>query len=130
MLEDGRLTDNKGRVVDFSNALLILTSNVGSRNILATAEARRAQGADAADEGGYRQMRAAVKAELGKAFRPEFLNRLDEVGAPPLPVACQGDRERDLPRFAGRRSMRGLACLPSTRPARCPSGSCAFPPLP
>lgn len=73
MLEDGRLTDNKGRVIDFSNAMLVLTSNVGSRKILQMAGE---QGDDA-----YPKMRAAVKAELGSAFRPEFLNRLDEVRA-------------------------------------------------
>jgi len=71
VLEDGRLTDNKGRVIDFSNAMLVLTSNVGSRKILQMAGE---QGDDA-----YPKMRAAVKAELGSAFRPEFLNRLDEV---------------------------------------------------
>ena len=73
VLEDGRLTDNKGRVVDFANTMLILTSNVGSRKILAM------QAAASGDETGYAKMRAAVKSELGTAFRPEFLNRLDEV---------------------------------------------------
>ena len=75
MLEDGRLTDNKGRIIDFSNVMLILTSNVGSRKILQMA---------GGDEGGsaeqkYDRVRTAVKAELGAKFRPEFLNRLDEV---------------------------------------------------
>jgi ATP-dependent Clp protease ATP-binding subunit ClpC len=74
VLDDGRLTDNKGRTVDFSNAMIVLTSNVGSRRILELA-GRQGQDREAA----YRQMRAAVKQELGSAFRPEFLNRLDEV---------------------------------------------------
>jgi len=76
VLEDGRLTDNKGRVVDFSNAMLVLTSNVGSRKILQMATSN-SPGGDPAEA--YSKMRAAVKAELGTAFRPEFLNRLDEV---------------------------------------------------
>jgi len=89
VLDDGRLTDNKGRTVDFSNTLLILTSNVGSRRILQLARNRRAGGAikvrlpdggkaDRRDEA-YEAMRSAVKAELGSRFRPEFLNRLDEL---------------------------------------------------
>jgi len=72
VLEDGRLTDNKGRVIDFSNAMLVLTSNVGSKRIL---QMGGGQGGDEA----YTAMRTAVKQELGSAFRPEFLNRLDEV---------------------------------------------------
>jgi len=80
VLEDGRLTDNKGRTVDFSNAMLILTSNVGSRRILQMAKDEMMTGSEAADrEASYGRMRVAVKGELGNAFRPEFLNRLDEV---------------------------------------------------
>jgi len=75
VLEDGRLTDNKGRTIDFANTMLILTSNVGSRRILQMANADAGLSGDAA----YSSMRSAVKAELGSAFRPEFLNRLDEV---------------------------------------------------
>jgi ATP-dependent Clp protease ATP-binding subunit ClpC len=72
MLDDGRLTDNKGRTVDFSNAMIVLTSNVGSRKILDLA-------AEKDRDTAYKKMRTAVKSELGSAFRPEFLNRLDEV---------------------------------------------------
>eukprot|EP00965_Chrysotila_dentata_P248632 6208446-Pleurochrysis_carterae.AAC.2 len=120
VLEDGRLTDNKGRTVDFSNAMLILTSNIGSRTILqlnqgdtadADAATTAAKVADAAvdpqeasttttvtikrngvpvdgDKAApvaqtslerYSAMRTAVKSELGERFRPEFLNRLDEI---------------------------------------------------
>ena len=98
VLDDGRLTDNKGRVVSFRNALLVLTSNVGSRAILDVAQRQQAAagggggggggffgggGANdagaAADSEAYRAMRSAVKKELGGRFRPEFLNRLDEV---------------------------------------------------
>ena len=69
VLDDGRLTDSQGRVVDFRNALLILTSNVGSGEILSLAE----RGA------GYGEIRGRVIAELRRAFRPEFLNRVDET---------------------------------------------------
>ena len=79
VLEDGRLTDNKGRVVDFSNAMLILTSNVGSRRILSMSQQESSSTSEASRGELYTKMRAAVKAELGGAFRPEFLNRLDEV---------------------------------------------------
>jgi len=75
VLDDGRLTDNKGRMVDFSNTLMILTSNVGSRRILQLARDRVGERKDAA----YDTMREAVKSELGSRFRPEFLNRLDEL---------------------------------------------------
>ena len=69
VLDDGRLTDSQGRVVDFRNTLLILTSNVGSGEILSLAE----RGA------GYGEIRRRVIAELRRAFRPEFLNRVDET---------------------------------------------------
>ncbi len=64
VLDDGRLTDGQGRTVDFSNTLIILTSNVGSQHIMEI---------DSPD-----RMRDAVDRELRKHFRPEFLNRLDE----------------------------------------------------
>jgi ATP-dependent Clp protease ATP-binding subunit ClpC len=92
ILDDGRLTDNKGRVVDFSNTLIILTSNVGSRRILSMSQANNMKNANGVvvnvktasgvveDRGAeYAEMRTAVKSELGNKFRPEFLNRLDEI---------------------------------------------------
>jgi len=79
VLEDGRLTDNKGRTVDFTNAMLILTSNVGSRTILSMAQARSSQQVADVDDEAYIEMRSAVKRELLQRFRPEFLNRLDEI---------------------------------------------------
>ena len=60
VLDDGRLTDNKGRTVDFSNAMIVLTSNVGSRKILELASRSSGSGSDEA----YGQMRAAVGREL------------------------------------------------------------------
>jgi ATP-dependent Clp protease ATP-binding subunit ClpB len=71
VLDDGRLTDGQGRTVDFKNVIVIMTSNIGSHRIL---EYRGAfSGAD------YERMKSAVLEELRIAFRPEFLNRLDEV---------------------------------------------------
>jgi ATP-dependent Clp protease ATP-binding subunit ClpB len=71
VLEDGRLTDGQGRTVDFKNVLVIMTSNVGSHRILDY------RGAFEGEE--YRRMKDAVMSELRQAFRPEFLNRLDEI---------------------------------------------------
>jgi ATP-dependent Clp protease ATP-binding subunit ClpC len=75
ILEDGRLTDNTGRVVSFANCVLIMTSNIGSHLIQppprgATPEQRAAH---------YEEMSAAVFGELQMAFRPELLNRIDEI---------------------------------------------------
>jgi ATP-dependent Clp protease ATP-binding subunit ClpB len=69
ILEDGRLTDGKGRTVDFRNTIVIMTSNIGSQEILAFHE----KGGD------YDQMKEAVLALLRHHFRPEFLNRVDEA---------------------------------------------------
>jgi len=66
ILDDGRLTDSKGRVVDFKNTVLIMTSNLGSREIQA------AEGDDA-------QIREAVVQVLREYFKPEFLNRIDDI---------------------------------------------------
>jgi ATP-dependent Clp protease ATP-binding subunit ClpB len=71
VLDDGRLTDGQGRTVDFKNVIVILTSNIGSHRVLDY------QGAFEGEE--YRRMKEAVLAELRSAFRPEFLNRLDEI---------------------------------------------------
>ncbi|MNZ84486.1 Negative regulator of genetic competence ClpC/MecB [compost metagenome] len=77
VLEDGRLTDSKGRVVDFRNTLIILTSNVGAeaikRNTRLGFTAVEDSGAD------YDNMKGKVMEELKKSFRPEFLNRIDEI---------------------------------------------------
>ena len=76
VLEDGRLTDSKGRVVDFRNTVLIMTSNVGA------SELRRNKyvGFNLEEEGQeYKDMKEKVTDELKKAFRPEFLNRIDET---------------------------------------------------
>ncbi|HET9295715.1 MAG TPA: ATP-dependent chaperone ClpB, partial [Candidatus Binatia bacterium] len=66
ILDDGRLTDSKGRTVDFKNTVLIMTSNLGSREIQAA-------------EGDEEQVREAVLQELRLNFKPEFLNRIDDI---------------------------------------------------
>jgi ATP-dependent Clp protease ATP-binding subunit ClpB len=71
VLDDGRLTDGQGRTVDFKNVIVIMTSNVGSHRILEYKGAY--QGVE------YGRMKDAVLEELRQAFRPEFLNRLDEI---------------------------------------------------
>ncbi|WP_407272943.1 ATP-dependent protease ATP-binding subunit ClpC [Radiobacillus sp. PE A8.2] len=76
VLEDGRLTDSKGRLIDFRNTVLIMTSNVGA------SELRRNKfvGFNLGDEEeSYKDMRSKVMDELKKAFRPEFINRIDEI---------------------------------------------------
>jgi ATP-dependent Clp protease ATP-binding subunit ClpB len=69
VLDDGRLTDSQGRTVDFKNTVLIMTSNIGSPQIL-DAQQRHAS---------YDEVRSVVMAELREHFRPEFLNRVDET---------------------------------------------------
>ena len=68
VLDDGRLTDGQGRTVDFRNTVIIMTSNLGSSIIQ-----------DMAGEENYTQMKAAVMEVVGTHFRPEFINRIDEV---------------------------------------------------
>ncbi len=76
VLDEGHLTDNYGRVIDFKNTVVIMTSNVGARDILKggglgfhTAEVQHT----------FERMTETVKEEIGKVFNPEFLNRLDDV---------------------------------------------------
>ncbi|MDQ2084888.1 ATP-dependent Clp protease ATP-binding subunit [Herbivorax sp. ANBcel31] len=78
ILEDGRLTDSQGRNVDFRNTVIIMTSNVGAR--LITEPKRLGFGAGADDKSkDYKDMKNNVMGELKKTFRPEFLNRIDEI---------------------------------------------------
>lgn len=79
ILEDGRLTDSKGRTVDFKNTLLIMTSNVGSSVI---EKGGRRIGFDLdydEKDSSYNRIKSLVQEELKQYFRPEFLNRLDEM---------------------------------------------------
>jgi len=76
VLEDGRLTDSKGRTVDFRNTLVIMTSNVGASAL----KTNKYVGFNINDgEKDYKDMKGKVLEELKKAFRPEFLNRIDET---------------------------------------------------
>jgi ATP-dependent Clp protease ATP-binding subunit ClpC len=76
VLEDGRLTDSKGRTVDFRNTVLIMTSNVGAEAL----KRNKYVGFNIQDgEQDYKDMKGKVMEELKKAFRPEFLNRIDEI---------------------------------------------------
>ena len=77
VLDDGRLTDNKGRTVDFKNTILIMTSNVGADIIQGFMENLPAEGAER--ESRLRDCRAQVLEVLKRTVRPEFLNRIDEV---------------------------------------------------
>jgi len=70
VLDDGRLTDSKGRTVDFKNTVLIMTSNTGASQ-LSTAWAE--------GEEGFEEAKTRVMEELKKVFRPEFLNRVDDI---------------------------------------------------
>ena len=75
ILEDGRLTDSKGRVVDFKNCVIIMTSNLGALNI----DAKKIGFAADTGDGGYAQMKENMMEQLKKAFLPEFINRLDDI---------------------------------------------------
>ena len=81
IMEDGRLTDGRGRTVDFRNTILIMTSNVGAHLIKRDAAIGfRLESEDLRTEGQfYKEMRERVMAEIKKTFRPEFLNRVDSV---------------------------------------------------
>jgi ATP-dependent Clp protease ATP-binding subunit ClpB len=85
ILDDGRLTDSQGRVVDFKNTIVVMTSNIGSERIL---EFR-----GAIDSEDYEAMKKMVTGELRRHFRPEFLNRVDEV------VVFHSLSEEDLKRI-------------------------------
>lgn len=69
VLDDGRITDSQGRIVDFRNTIIVMTSNIGSEYILNLA----------GDDDNYDQMNKRVTEALRKHFRPEFLNRIDEL---------------------------------------------------
>jgi ATP-dependent Clp protease ATP-binding subunit ClpC len=79
ILEDGRLTDSKGRTVDFKNTLLILTSNVGSKVIEKGGGGLGFELSDDPGDSQYNRIKSLVNEELKQYFRPEFLNRLDEI---------------------------------------------------
>ena len=89
ILEDGRLTDAQGRTVDFKNTVIIMTTNLGTRDISKGVSVGFARQGEA--RGSYDRMKAKVGEELKQHFRPEFLNRVDDII-----VFHQLERGRDL----------------------------------
>jgi len=77
VLEEGKLTDAQGRSVDFKNTVIIMTTNLGTRDIAKSVSLGFAQASDV--QGSYDRMKAKVSDELKQHFRPEFLNRVDDV---------------------------------------------------
>ncbi|MGI8767832.1 MAG: AAA family ATPase, partial [Propionibacteriaceae bacterium] len=77
ILDEGRLTDAQGRVVDFKNCVIVMTTNLGTRDIAKSISLGFSAAGDS--EGTYEKMKAKVSDELKQHFRPEFLNRIDEV---------------------------------------------------
>ena len=77
VLDDGHLTDGQGRKVDFKNTIIILTTNLGSKDIAKSATTGFSLGSNT--ESSYQRMKDQVSAELKQQFRPEFLNRLDDI---------------------------------------------------
>lgn len=77
VLDDGHITDAQGRRIDFKNTVIIMTSNVGARNIVAPKKLGFASQVD--EEASYSDMKKSVLDEVKKLFRPEFLNRIDET---------------------------------------------------
>jgi len=77
ILEDGRLTDSNGRVVNFKNTVIIMTSNVGAKSITENKSMGFASKEDSSKD--YEKTKKDVMSEIKKLFRPEFLNRLDEI---------------------------------------------------
>ena len=78
MLEDGRLTDSKGRVVSFANTIIIMTSNLGAHTINKQSRVGFSIEDDKNDDE-YQEMKNKIMGELKKSFKPEFLNRIDDI---------------------------------------------------
>ncbi len=79
MLDDGRLTDSKGRTVDFKNTVIIMTSNVGASTISRQRTLGFSVNSSNEEKNEYEKMKENVLSQLKEAFRPEFLNRIDEI---------------------------------------------------
>lgn len=77
VLEDGHITDSQGRKIDFKNTVIIMTSNVGARNIVASKKLGFVSEVD--EKKSYEDMKKAVMGEVKNTFRPEFLNRIDDI---------------------------------------------------
>src|SRR5699024_212589 len=83
IMDDGELTDSQGRRVDFRNTIIVMTSNVGAKNIMAQGQrlgfAAGEDDVEKKEEQSFEAVREAVMGELKRTFRPEFLNRIDET---------------------------------------------------
>ena len=79
ILEDGRLTDSQGRRVDFKNSVIIMTSNVGARLITEHKSSLGFGGTEQTGDRDYEQIKSEVLGELRRTFKPEFLNRVDDI---------------------------------------------------
>ncbi len=77
VLDDGHITDSKGRKVNFKNTVLIMTSNAGAQRIVDPKNLGFASGADAKRD--YEKMKSGVMEEVKKSFKPEFINRIDDI---------------------------------------------------
>ena len=77
VLDDGHITDSQGRKVDFKNTILIMTSNAGAQSIMAPKKLGFLSGDDEKQD--YERMKGSVMEEVKRIFRPEFLNRIDEI---------------------------------------------------
>jgi ATP-dependent Clp protease ATP-binding subunit ClpC len=96
IMEDGRLTDSKGRVVDFRNTVVVMTSNVGATNLKKQVSLGFMDtGSATEDTRKYEQMKERMMEELKRTFRPEFLNRVDEL------IVFHALTEQDIHRIAG-----------------------------
>ena len=98
ILEDGIVTDSQGRRVDFKNAIIVMTSNVGARNITAADKPLGFDGreADTDESARFERIKQAVMEELRRTFKPEFLNRIDET------IVFRQLTEEDIRRIAQR----------------------------
>ena len=79
IMEEGRLTDNVGRTIDFKNTILIMTTNIGAEQIVGRTELGIHTSARRNEEATYEEMKEKLKEEMEKNFRPEFLNRVDDI---------------------------------------------------
>ena len=78
-MDDGRLTDAQGRTVDFKNTVIVMTSNIGARDILGKSALGFAQASQSSDLRPQEEIRGKVMDEVKREFSPEFLNRLDDI---------------------------------------------------
>jgi ATP-dependent Clp protease ATP-binding subunit ClpC len=90
IMEEGRLTDSFGRQIDFKNAIIIMTTNIGAGEIITSRPYGLGQYTKKDSETSYQDMKKRLKAEMEKVFRPEFLNRVDDI------IVFRGLTEADL----------------------------------